>query len=103
MLPPPVLTAPGFKSRLLRPSGGFGLEGMEGMWECKGGVPQQLLPPAPLLKPCECAPGPPGLRGGGRPPPPVPVPAVGGPAAKARCTKAVMREGGNTTSKCRCN
>jgi len=58
MPPPPVPPpAPGFKSRLLRPSGGFGLEGMEGMWEWEGGVPgrppQQLLLLPPAAAPWE--------------------------------------------------
>jgi hypothetical protein len=51
MLPPkgaPLsVLPPGFKSRLLRPSGGFGLEGMQGMWEWEGGVPGR--PPQQLL------------------------------------------------------
>jgi hypothetical protein len=52
MLPPgpPPAPAPLSKSRLLRPRGGLGEDGIDGMWECEGGVPgsppQQLLAPA---------------------------------------------------------
>lgn len=83
--PPLSLPAPGVKSRLLRPSGGLGLEGIAGICECEGGVPgrppqQLLLPPAPPPVLWECVPWPPGLRGGGRP---HELPVVG-PAARCR-------------------